>query len=96
MTDASRDSYLRRKYNISLQQYDAMLRRQKNECALCKRHRSEFKQNFAVDHDHKTGKIRGLLCSRCNYLVGMVERYASDTIEPFAQNLYGYLFRKKK
>jgi ABC-type Fe3+/spermidine/putrescine transport system ATPase subunit len=42
-----------------------------NKCALCDKPRTAFKKNFALDHNHRTGKIRGLLCYRCNkFLVG--------------------------
>lgn len=37
-----------------------------NQCAICKRPRSDFKNNLSVDHNHKTGKLRGLLCYQCN------------------------------
>ena len=40
-----------------------------NKCAICDKPREAFKKNFAVDHDHKTGKIRGLLCYRCNKFI---------------------------
>lgn len=42
-----------------------------DRCALCDKPRTAFKKNFALDHNHKSGKIRGLLCYRCNkFLVG--------------------------
>ncbi len=42
-----------------------------NHCAICKKSRSEFKNSLSVDHAHKTGRIRGLLCFRCNkFLLG--------------------------
>lgn len=42
-----------------------------NKCSLCEKPRPAFKKNFSVDHNHKSGKIRGLLCYRCNkFLVG--------------------------
>ena len=37
-----------------------------NECAICKKPRSAFKKSLSVDHNHKSNKIRGLLCYRCN------------------------------
>ena len=52
-------------------------------CAICGRHQSELSRKFAVDHDHKTGKIRGLLCARCNYIVGAVE--SNGDIIPMAK-----------
>lgn len=65
-SDKQRDQYLRRKYGITLKQYNQMLKAQNNSCAICKRDRSNFKNNLAVDHDHKTGEVRGLLCFYCN------------------------------
>lgn len=37
-----------------------------NKCAICNRPREDFKNNLSVDHAHKSGKIRGLLCFQCN------------------------------
>jgi hypothetical protein len=54
-------------------------------CAICKKHESQFKKRLAVDHNHKSGKVRGLLCYRCNkFLVGR------QTIESATQ-LLNYL-----
>lgn len=58
---------LKRKYGITLEQYEELLVRQNNCCAICDRHESQFKTKLAVDHSHKTHKIRGLLCTACNY-----------------------------
>lgn len=42
-----------------------------NNCAICKKPREAFKKNLSVDHSHRSGRIRGLLCYRCNkFLVG--------------------------
>lgn len=48
--------------------YDTLLRRQYGKCAICGCPPGTRK--FAIDHDHKTDKIRGLLCFRCNIAVG--------------------------
>jgi recombination endonuclease VII len=58
-----REHNLRRLYGLSLEDYDAMLRRQGGVCATCKR---KFKQSLCVDHCHITGLLRGLLCKNCN------------------------------
>lgn len=58
---------LKRKYGITLEQYDELLARQNHCCAICGRHESEFKTNLAVDHSHRSGRIRGALCTACNY-----------------------------
>ena len=62
---------LKRKYGITVEQYNQMLKNQNHCCAVCDRHEDEFKIKLAVDHNHVTGEIRGLLCSHCNrYQVG--------------------------
>ncbi len=50
-------------------QYDAMLASQGALCAICRK--PEFGRRLAVDHDHATGRVRGLLCTRCNTGLGM-------------------------
>lgn len=58
---------------------------QEQRCAICKKHESQFTNRLAVDHNHKSGKVRGLLCFRCNkFLVGR------QTIES-ARKLLWYL-----
>lgn len=66
---------LKHKHGLTLEQYDEMLEKQNGVCALC--HTSEKGKNrwggfrrLAVDHDHKTGEIRGLLCQNCNMGIG--------------------------
>lgn len=58
-------------YGITKEQYDQMLREQKGVCIICG-NTNKSKIRLAVDHDHKTGKVRGLLCSRCNVALGLV------------------------
>ena len=68
-----RDKYLRRVYGITLSQYEDLLKKQKDSCAICVKHRSLEKKSLAIDHDHKTGEIFGILCQFCNYrLVGRI------------------------
>ncbi len=42
-------------------------------CAICKVPQIELSRRLSVDHNHKTGQIRGLLCPQCNYIVGAIE-----------------------
>lgn len=65
--ETRRSSHLRRNFGITLEQYRELLLKQDESCAICKRHISEFNQELAVDHNHTTGEIRGLLCTNCNY-----------------------------
>lgn len=61
------DWYLRTEYGLTLVQYNAIRTKQRNRCAIC---RKSQKKRLAVDHDHKTGRVRGLLCERCNHGLG--------------------------
>ena len=67
----SRDNYLRRKYNITEAEYDALLAAQGGVCAICGKRPGRVR--LGVDHDHATGKVRGLLCVRCNKALGPFE-----------------------
>lgn len=58
---------LKRVYGIDLQQYQTLFNEQFGLCACC---RLESKLTLHVDHDHATGKIRGLLCYNCNIAIG--------------------------
>jgi len=61
-----------RRYGINPIEYRQMLKKQDGKCAICGRPDSGDNQanRFYVDHDHKTGKVRGLLCSQCNMGLG--------------------------
>ncbi len=61
-----RKLYLKYTYDITVTQYVKLFKQQKGCCAICKRPQSDFKRRLAVDHSHKTGKVRGLLCTKCN------------------------------
>lgn len=52
-------------YGITSAEYDALLKRQGGKCAICRARPRSIR--LAVDHDHGTGAVRGLLCSRCNH-----------------------------
>jgi hypothetical protein len=58
-------------YGLTVEQYDAMLIEQNYVCAICnKSEKSSTKGVLFIDHDHKTGKVRGLLCDTCNRGLG--------------------------
>lgn len=68
-----RDTAYKKKFGISLEEYDTKLKNQKYCCAICGIHENKVKLRFAVDHNHKTGEVRDLLCGQCNVAVGMVK-----------------------
>ena len=69
-----RRQHLRRKYDISLEEYNEMLLLQGGNCAVCHAAEAGGKHNvFVVDHDHVTGKVRELLCKDCNIVLGLVK-----------------------
>ena len=68
-----RECNLKKFYGITLEDYNRMFAEQNGCCAMCGRHQSEFKRRLAVDHDHKTSKVRGLLCTGCNVKLGVLE-----------------------
>jgi hypothetical protein len=69
-----REAFLQRRYGITQADYDAMLLAQKGCCAVCETDDYVGPGRRAhVDHDHKTGKVRGLICVRCNVLLGMAQ-----------------------
>lgn len=76
-TDYYRRKNLRTKYGITLEQYNRMFNAQNGCCVVCGVHQSEVKHVFHVDHDHLTGKVRGILCFRCNAALGNV----GDSVE---------------
>jgi len=66
----NRNNRLLRAYGITAAQADHMRVIQGNECAICKDMMIGTK-NCHIDHDHKTNKVRDLLCNRCNLMIGM-------------------------
>jgi hypothetical protein len=69
-----RERSLRNTYGVTVRQYDTMLEEQNGKCALCGKPEKTLLhgkvKRLAVDHDHKTGKVRGLLCNFCNRGLG--------------------------
>jgi epoxyqueuosine reductase QueG len=57
-------------HNITIDYYDELLKKQNGVCAICLKACNKNKR-LSVDHDHKTGKVRGLLCNKCNRALGM-------------------------
>ena len=75
-----RDENLKRVYGIGIEEYNTLLEKQNNRCAICESTDPKGRKSgrgggvdvFYVDHDHKTGNVRGLLCNICNRTMGYV------------------------
>ena len=61
-----RKSQLLKDYGVTFEEYQRMFRKQRGKCAICNVSQSDTKKTLAVDHCHKTKKIRALLCTKCN------------------------------
>jgi hypothetical protein len=70
MPSKDNNAYYKRKYGITLEDYNRMFEEQGGRCAICGTHQCATGRALAVDHDHKTGKVRGLLCQACNTAIG--------------------------
>lgn len=96
---SQKNGHLKRKYNITLDYYEKLKQKQRNLCAICgcpetsleTKNGSNRVKDLAVDHCHKTNKVRGLLCFRCNTTIGKFE----DNIE-LLENAINYLKNCKK
>lgn len=81
-----KDWHLRQRYGITLAQAEAMVTRQYGRCLGCRNFLNRCKRGYNVDHDHHTGKVRGILCPQCNIILGLAKD--SKTI---LRNLMTYL-----
>lgn len=61
---------LKRRYGLKEEQYYYMMEAQNGHCLAC----GEEPPRLLIDHDHKTGSVRGLLCFKCNLLIGFLEQ----------------------
>jgi hypothetical protein len=59
-----------RLYGLSEEEYNNLLIKQEFRCAVCGVHQKDLPQSLSVDHNHTTGRVRGLLCSDCNFMLG--------------------------
>jgi hypothetical protein len=69
-------AFIKKVYGISYESYLEILERQGFGCAICQSkvaNSTRTSNKLFIDHDHETGKVRGLLCSRCNYALGQFD-----------------------
>ncbi len=68
---AKRENGLKREYGLTSEQFDKMAEAQGHHCAICSSDTPGRKfKHWHVDHDHSTGRVRGLLCASCNIMLG--------------------------
>lgn len=83
---------LKREFGMTPEEYDLLYTAQGGKCAICERHQTEFSRRLAVDHDHDSGKIRGLLCTSCNNMLGFAHddkkrlRRAIEYMDSYEEN----------
>ena len=65
-----RNYRLKNIYKISQEELDALIKAQYGKCAICKKE-PKIGVLLHIDHDHQTGKVRGLLCHKCNSVLGL-------------------------
>ncbi len=70
-SDKQLDTFLIREYGITIDDYRDLLDSQNGSCAICHKTNDDGVR-LSVDHDHKTGRVRGLLCRTCNWAVGFL------------------------
>jgi hypothetical protein len=88
--ERTRNNDLKRNYGITLQEHQEMYENQGGRCAICKKEGDGKWKKLCVDHNHETGKVRQLLCRRCNMILGQ----AYDDTSLFSEMIL-YLDRHK-
>ena len=90
-----REYAYKRSYNISIEEYEDLLNKQGGICLICKKKEKQerkythkYNKELDVDHNHKTGKVRGLLCQKCNRGLGCF-----NDNPKLIKNAYNYLLR---
>lgn len=91
--EAIESRYLEKSYGITIDEYKDLQNAQNFKCAICGSEgwvmdESRHKAKLALDHDHKTGAVRGLLCHNCNRALGLFQDSISNL-----ENAIDYLKR---
>lgn len=69
-SETMKDGRVRKAYGMTPEEHDRLFVKQDGRCAICDIDACELKKSLQVDHNHKTGKVRSLLCENCNHLIG--------------------------
>lgn len=91
--EKTKNRRLRRLYGITIEEYTQMFTEQNGVCAICftaetSKHQNGKVKGLSVDHNHKTGQVRQLLCNNCNISIGLMR----DNVL-LAQNVANYLIK---
>jgi hypothetical protein len=65
--------HIKSAYGLTEAEYDQLVKRHRNRCAICKSGTPGARGEWRIDHDHVTGQVRGLLCNNCNSGIGMLQ-----------------------
>jgi len=84
------DTRIRRRFGITNADYQRILNSQDGRCAICKSPSAKYTVRFHIDHDHASGRVRGLLCSDCNTGIGLFR----DSI-PLLSGAIAYLSKQE-
>jgi hypothetical protein len=68
--EIKRNRHYKTRYGIDIETYNLLLLQQNHSCLICGVHQKELTKRLAIDHCHQTGKVRGLLCAKCNKGLG--------------------------
>lgn len=72
----AREYLLRKRYGLTIEQFDLLVEEQMGVCPVCLGYLGD---DPCIDHDHETGKVRGVLCRKCNLMLGL----AGDSLDVF-------------
>jgi hypothetical protein len=84
--EIARKSWLKKTYNLSTEDIERMKANQNNSCVICLTPFDSVNKPYVVEHNHRTSKVRGLSCHRCNIMIGFLEKYPK-LIEPIQRYL---------
>jgi len=85
--EIDRAKHLKRCYGLSILEWDKVYEKQKGCCLICGRHQSELGRVLQVHHNHKTGKVKGLLCVKCNTTEGWFRKHQKNYLRYLGLNI---------
>lgn len=77
MVKTSRERHLWEKYEMTEADVESLSASQDGRCAICGRFEADIPKGLCIDHCHRTGRVRGLLCTACNTHLGWAERWTT-------------------